>query len=455
MTIQNNSNNATVNTTTNQEEMIMHENANITTATVESNNHPSAIVQEADFPKKSSRLEQILSSYRKENQLPATAPVQTQDPLAKVKVVNEVKTKTFDELSPEMQKKVAARVDGVDYLNSNDIQTFASAKESSLTKHAEVIIGKYSASDFEELADPITDLVATIKSNNPKEIVKKVAVDPDKEYGFFSSLREMFRLKNAKKKMFKALANHDSIMKNIRAIEVELKKQQLDLRKDISIYQQMGTATVDQVNDFGLDCIALQLLKDDAQAKLDELTSKGELDLMEMNEAKKLSEAIQRIDRKMYSIQSVRVSTIQTIPELGVLVRGDEILCEKIDEISTLVIPLWIWQYAIAIGALKMKEALSIQKTIRGITSKLLKGNAQMLHDNMIAAQEELYAAAVAIEDLAIVQDYIDDMVSTVNEKSREASQKCVEGMKTMKSIEQKNYDLISQSFTVDSNLVQ
>ncbi len=435
-------NTATVNNI-NKEDMIMQET---TTATVQ---QPAPIVKESDFPQQTSQLQELMSRFRAQNHLPATpAQVQTArpNPLANVKVLNEVRTKKFTDLSPENQQKVLARIDGIDYMKSGDIQTFGSSKQSPMTKHAEVIIGKYSASDAGELADPITDLVATLKSNNPKEIVKRVSVDPDKEWGFFSSFREMISMKNAKKRMFKALAEHDTIMKNIKAIEVELQKQQLSLRKDVAVYQEMGKATIDQVNDFELDCIALQLMKEDAESRLNALTSKGELDLMEMSEANDLQSAIDRISRRMYTLQTVRVSTVQSIPQIGVLVYGDEIICEKIDEVSSLVIPLWTWQYAIAIGALKQKEALSIQKTIRGITSKLLTGNAKMLHDNMIAAQEELYAAAVAIEDLVVVQEYIDDMVTKVNESRREASQKCVEGMKTMQAIEQKNYDLMSQS---------
>lgn len=436
-------NTATVNNSTIKEDMIMQET---TTTTIQ---QPAPIVKESDFPQQTSQLQELMSRYRAQNHLPA-APSQVQttrpNPLANVKVLNEVRTKKFADLSPENQQKVLARIDGIDYMKSADIQTFGSSKQSPMTKHAEVIISKYSASEVGELADPITDLVATLKSNNPKEIVKRVSVDPDKEWGFFSSFREMISMKNAKKKMFKALAEHDTIMKNIKAIEVELQKQQLSLRKDVAVYQEMGKATIDQVNDFELDCIALQLMKEDAETRLNALTSRGELDLMEMSEANELQAAIDRISRRMYTLQTVRVSTVQSIPQIGVLVYGDEIICEKIDEVSSLVIPLWTWQYAIAIGALKQKEALSIQKTIRGITSKLLTGNAKMLHDNMIAAQEELYAAAVAIEDLVVVQEYIDDMVTKVNESRREVSQKCVEGMKTMQAIEQKNYDLMSQS---------
>ncbi|MGN1298940.1 MAG: toxic anion resistance protein [Candidatus Scatovivens sp.] len=411
------------------------------------NQEVAPIVKESSFPRQSSRLQELMKNYRSENNIPSVT-VSSCNPLANVTVRNEVKTKTFDDLKPEQQQKVLQIISNTNYLVSGDIQTFGSAKESAMTKNAETIISKYSAKDAGEVSEPITDLVATIKSKNPKDITKKINISPSGNDGFFASISDMLSMKNAKKKMFKALAEHDSIMKNIRAIEVHLKNQQLSLMSDIEVYESMGRDTYSQISDFELYCIALNLMIDDAEAKLNELTSKGSLDLDELNQANTLKDAIDRMKRKQYTLQTVRISAIQSIPQLSVLIRGDEIICEKIDEISTLVIPLWTWQYAIAVGALKQKEALSIQKTIRGITSKLLTGNAQMLHDNMIAAQEELYAAAVAIEDLATVQEYIDDMVTKVSEVSKQASQKCVEGMKTMKAIEEKNYTLMTKSIT-------
>ena len=391
-----------------------------------------------------------MSEYRQNNGIPERQD--KSNPLANVKVVKDVKTRDFNQLKENEKQKVLGMIDGIDYLSSVDIQTFGSAKASPMTKHAELIISKYSASDVQEISDPMTELVATLKSNNPREIVSKVSVDPNKEWGLFSSLREAMAMKNAKKKMFKALAEHDSILKNIQAIEVELKKQQIGLQKDIQVYENMGKETYTQISDFELDCIALDLMIEDAQTKLDVLTAKNELDLMELNEANELKRAIDRMNRRKYTIQTVRVSTVQSVPQLAVLIYGDEIICEKIDEIESLVIPLWTWQYAIAVGAIKQQEALSIQKTIRGITSKLLTGNAKMLHDNMISAQEELYSAAVALEDLVTVQEYIGDMVTKVNEVRKEASKKCAEGMQKMKQIEQKNYALMSQTIGMDSD---
>lgn len=410
---------------------------------------PVPIVQESDFPQQTSQFQELMSRYRAQNQLPATdSSKQTvrENPLANVEILNEVGIKTFSDLAPEEQQSVRSRINGINYLKAIDIQTFGSSRQSPVTKHAEIIIGRYSASEVGEISNPITKLLSILKSNNPKEIAREVSVDSDRDWGFFSSLGKIISMKNMKKRMFDSLAQYDTIIKNIQVIEVELQKQQLSLHRDIAIYQEMSKATAVQVDDFELDYIALQLMKDNAESRLKALTSKGKLNFMEMNEANDLQAAIDRISRRMYTIQTIRLSAIQSISQIHMLIYGDEIICEKIDEVSSLVIPLWTWQYAIAIATLKQQEALNIQKTIRGITSKLLTGSSKLLHDNMIAAQEELYAAAIAIKEFSIVQEYIDDMITNVNKSRQKVSQKCIEGVKTMQSIEQKNFEVIPQS---------
>lgn len=405
------------------------------------------IVSQDNFPEPSSKLQELMKQYRRENNIPEESEHKPENPLETVGVKNTVTTRTYDDLSPEQQQSVMKRIKGIDYMKATDIQNFGSAKESPMTKSAEVIISKYTAGETEGIAAPLIQLVATLKTGNPQDVVKKVS--SDKKWGVFDSLSEMLSLKKARKKMALALAEHQSIMKNIQAVSVELERQKLDMQEDIRIYEEMGRATYGQIEDFELYCIALSLMIDDAKAKLQVYLDKGKkqkLYLDELNQANSLQNAIERMERKLYSIQTVRTSTIQTVPQLAILIRGNEIICEKIDEVQTLVIPMWTWQYAIAVAAIKQKEALSIQKTIRGITSKLLTGNAQLLRDNMIAAQEELYAAAVAIEDLHTVQNYIDDMVTKVNEVRKQSSQRYVEGLKKMEEIERKNFQLMGNS---------
>ena len=90
------------------------------------------------------------------------------------------------------------------------------------------------------------------------------------------------------------------------------------------------------------------------------------------------------------------------------------------------------------IGIHKQQEAVNIQKTIKSLTAKLFTRNAKELHDSMISIQEELYATAVALEDLVTIQKYMDNMFSSVAETQKGVSQKCVDGMKKVKEIERR-----------------
>lgn len=414
--------------------------------------HEQTVVSEPfvtnqDFPEKSTRLEGLIKKYRKEQNV--SAPVTHESPLASVKVSPTVKEKEFGSLKPAQKQAVIAKIDGIDYTKSGDILNFGSAQESPMTKHAEVIISKYASHEIDELTGPMTDIVATLKANSPASIVRGIAnKSSSDDGGMFDSIRDFFAMKKAREKMYKALAQRETIMQNLRELKIEMEKQKISLQQDIEVYEQMGRATFEQVSEFSLDVIALNLMIEEAQEKLNQLVGNGdstEIDGEDLFYAQTLQSAIERMERRKYAITSVRVSTVQTMPMLAAIIKGDEIICEKIDEVMSLIIPMWSWQYAIAIGAIKQQEALNLQKTIRSATSKLLTGNAKMLHDNMIAAQEELYTAAVAIEDLQAVQDYIEDMVTAVQAKAKEASAKMLEGMQTMKQIEQSNYELMSQ----------
>lgn len=405
--------------------------------------HVEPFVSETDFPKGGSRLQTLVSKYKKANIVPTERT--SKNPLANVKVKSEVGTRSFDVLTEAEKTKVIERVAGVDYCSAVAMQNFGSAKESLMTKQAEQIISQYSAAEVGETAAPILDLVASMKSNSmTQEIVKTANTVDEKNFGKFSSVFEMMRMKDIRRKMIRALAEHESIEKLIQEVQVELKKQLIGLQKDIAIYEEMCKNSFKQVQEFEYDCIALELMIEEVEARLAELTASGEVDLAKLPELNALKSARDRIYRRFTNLQEIRVELLQSIPQVSVLIYGNEIICEQINEIEDLVIPLWKWQYAIAIGAIKQKTAINIKKAIRGVSSKLATGNAKSLHDNMIAAQDELCEMAVAIEDMLTVQEFIDDMVETVNSKRAEARKKAVEALRVCKEIEARNLDLMT-----------
>lgn len=406
------------------------------------------IVSQQDFPRKSARLKELIKQYNNyQHQPTSTAENKAVDSMSNVSVSTQLKTKKFDDLSPENQKKVVARIENIDYTVFGDIHGYGSLRESPLTQNASRIISKYSASDFGEVSDTITKLVEIIKTSNPINIASNIKPsNSGREWGIISSLRETLCLKRARKGLCKAMAEQEFILKNIQAIEVFLQKQMIDLRKDVEIYEQMERDTYVQLSEFELDQIGLQLMIEGAKRELQTIVSKDEIDMMERSYVQTLQSAIERMERRVYTVETIRIATIQSVAELALLIRGDEIIIEKIDEVENLVIPMWKWQYATVIGALKQQEGVSVQKTLRGISSKLIARNAKILHDNMIAAQEELYAVAVAVEDFVMVQDYINDMVTKVEETRKEVVSKTIESMTKMAEIERKNKNLMSQT---------
>lgn len=420
----------------------------------ESNLHSLSHTDGKDFPEKSSRLKELITKYRSGKNV--SEPFKVRNPLENVRISLGTSIKPFESLNPTQQQEVVRRMEGVDYTTYSSILNFGSAKDSSLTKYAEVIISKYAAHEISTLTDPLTTLVATLKSS-PDVSFNFKGFGKSEDIGMVESIREFLAMKKANERMHKSLAQRESIMQNLQNLKIELERQKCNLQQDIHVYEEMGRTSLKQVNEFGLDLVALDMMIAEAQKKINGIVSgksdiekndgtSKELDYEEYYEVQNLQNAVERMERRKHAISSVRVSTLQTLPMLATIIKGDGIICEKIDEVINLIIPMWSWQYAIAIGAIKQQEALNLHRTIKDVTSKLLTGNAKMLHDNMIAAQEMLYTTAVAIEDLKVVQDYIEDMVTTVSLKAKESGTKIVEGMQVMKQIEKRNYDLIAST---------
>lgn len=403
---------------------------------------PETSVTREAFAKPTTRMQELMEKYAGQTGADmSVAEAKTLRP-----ITTKTKVRTFEDLTPDEQRKVYQMISETDYMTSKGIQAFGSLKESSLTRNAEKIIGNYTAKDVDYLANPMTDLLAQIKTDTVLEDITK-AVNVEEKPSRLSAFFSLFSLKKARKKLAKKLAEMQPLLKNINEIELYAKDQSSNLESDIEVYEEMGRETFAQLTNFELYHIALTLMIEDATTKLTELEAVEVPDLQQTHQMNQLREAIDRMRRRQQTIYSVKISTFQSIPQIGVLVRGDEILVEKFGEIMYLVLPMWKWQYAIAIGAIRQKEALTFQQKVREVTSQLLTGNAKLLHDNMIAAQGELYKTAVAVQDLVTVQEYIDDMLVKVKEVRQQASQEAVEGMKKMEEIEQKNRELLLKGY--------
>jgi len=394
------------------------------------------------FPARSPRLDTLITQYCDDKGVPVLKT--SKEDTAKtyeISVSQESVTKNISDLTPDELQKVMKRIEGIDYTVSSDILNFGSADGRKRTKYAaDMIIAKHTLAETSSVIDPVTSLIDTLRSNNFTSISRLIAkvknANRSGKQSLLSSMLQLLRLRNNRKKMYRALKQHERNRLSLTVLEVEMENQRITLEQDIEVYEQMLQEISEQVKELDLDYAALTIMIEDAEAKRNSLinakTSGDKSSGVIHNdsvEIKTLQHVIDRMQRKRHSIQTTRVATLQTIAMLYNIVTSNETICEKINEVVELLIPLWNWQYAVAIGIFKQHEALRLQKNARKSTSQVLVSNAKNLKNNIITAQNDIYAAAIAVEDLQLVQTYIEDMANTVQIKSREADAKVRNGI--------------------------
>ena len=85
----------------------------------------------------------------------------------------------------------------------------------------------------------------------------------------------------------------------------------------------------------------------------------------------------------------------------NVLDKGYGLLIEKIQSYVLNTIPLWKNQIALALGLVKQKDTLDLQKDVSDATGKLLKQNSKILQNNTMKMQK--YLLQIQILDVFLV----------------------------------------------------
>lgn len=323
----------------------------------------------------------------------------------------------FEDLTNSEQQLVLERINSINYSRATDILEFSSKKSKDIAGLTDEIFNIQTRNPIYSLSDPIFGVITAIRHQNPKDILGTVTTSStEKDFGIFRSIQEMLSMRKIHKSMAQAIYSLNALMKNIKGMQVDLVKQQFVLQKDISAYQKMVENATNLLNELELDSIALEEIQEKVQSEIEQLTNNGnrEVGIVETNKIDDLNSTIRLIISRLESIRTSRVMTFQSIMQLDMLISTNKKLCTKIDEINDVVLPLWKRQYTSAIEIINQKHAISLQKVIRGIATKVLTGNSQYLRDTISSAQNEISTTATAIDDLATTQTYIDDTLTSV-----------------------------------------
>ena len=300
----------------------------------------------------------------------------------------------------------------VDVTNPDHVLMFGADAQKQLGEFADSALEAVRGQDTGEVGKMLENLVVELKdfeadAEEPKGIMK-----------LFSS---------AKKRIARMQASYNKVSVNVDAIQTSLEGHQVQLLKDVSMFDRMYDKNAAYFRQLTLYIIA-------GQEKLDRVR-KGELaelhakaaesgDAMDAQAANDLAAQCDRFEKKLNDLMLTRHVALQTAPQIRLLQNNDSLLVERIQSTIANTLPLWKNQMVLALGLHNSQEALKAQKAVTDMTNELLKKNSETLKMGTIETAKEAERGIIDLETLVKTnQDLIDTIneVLTIQENGRKA----------------------------------
>ncbi len=340
---------------------------------------------------------------------PETAePVKSvQEPIEAAPVVEEEKEPVRLDKSQLTEAEAAAIeefIAKVDVTNPDHVLMFGADAQKQLGEFADSALEAVRGQDTGEVGKMLEDLVVELQD------FEKDAEEPKGFMKLFSS---------AKKRIARMQASYNKVSVNVDAIQTSLEGHQVQLLKDVAMFDRMYDKNAAYFRQLTLYIIA-------GQEKLDRVR-KGELaelhakaaesgDAMDAQAANDLAAQCDRFEKKLNDLMLTRHVALQTAPQIRLLQNNDSLLVERIQSTLSNTLPLWKSQIVIALGMHRSQEALKAQSAVTDMTNELLKKNAEALKVGTIQTAKE---AERGIIDLETLKKTNQDLMDTISEVMR------------------------------------
>lgn len=336
------------------------------------------------------------------------------------------KSLNYDELTQEEKDAIEEFNKKLDLTDAAQIIQYGSSTQEKISQFSDSIIEDVRTRNAGEVGEQLAELVGQIKAFD-KEV-------GGEKKGFLSKI-----FRSAKREFDELVAKYNKIEKNIDTIEDKLKKDKIQMLKDITIFDTMYEKNLEYFKELSLYIIAgerkLQELKDVELPKLKEEAKKTneQLDAQKVNDMENL---INRFEKKLYDLKTTRLISIQMAPQIRLLQSNDAELVEKIQSSITNTIPLWKNQMVLALGITNAKQALKSQQAVSQLTNDMLVKNSETLKQGSIDIAKESERAIVDVETLQKTNQNLIETLDSVIQIHEEGRVKRAEAEKTLEEIE-------------------
>lgn len=292
--------------------------------------------------------------------------------------------------TPEEQAKIDQLASSIDFTKAGIESSYARDSQMAMSNFSDTVLEKTRNKDIGDAGELLQELLVTVDKaelsgvqNVP--IVGKVVLSLDK-------LRRRY----------------EKVSPQIDEIVGRLEKCQAQMVNDIALFDSLYEKDVVQYRDLKVAVAAGRKALDEFRAtQLPKLEAEAAAsnDPMDAQVLKDFKDKLERFDKRLDDLDRVSVVSLQMAPQIKILQSSDRSISDKIDTTISTTIPLWKSQMIIALGLANQRKALDLQHEVDETTNKLLKENAEALHQGAVDAEKANQRGVVDVETLQEVND--------------------------------------------------
>ena len=328
------------------------------------------------------------------------------------------------QLTPAERKAIDDFEKQIDVSNPDHILLFGADAQKKIADFSDTALEAVKTQDTGEIGDMLVNLVTELKG---------FEADAEEPKG----LRKLFS--NANTRMEGMKARYTKVSGNVENIASSLEQYQVQLLKDVAMFNRLYDQNSDYFRQLTLYIIAgEEKLEQVRNGELKELMAKAEAsgDAMDAQKANDLAAQCDRFEKKLHDLKLTRQVSMQMAPQIRLLQNNDSLLVERIQSTLSNTLPLWKSQMVLALGLHHSQQALKAQQAVTDMTNELLKKNAETLKMGTIETAKEAERGIVDIDTLVQTNQSLIDTINEVMKIQSEGHTKRIEAEKTLYKME-------------------
>jgi len=372
-----------------------------------------------------------------QNQAPALTlePAMTRDKVMMEEAVKQLEAApaAAAEATTEMDTSMLSEAD------RRAIEEFAQKIDLNNTDH--VLL--YGSDAQKKIADFSDSALATVRTNDTGEVGEMLVKLVNEIKGFGDAAEKPKGIGglfwNAKKAVSDMQTKYDKVEVNVDAIASSLEGYQVQLLKDISLFNHLYDMNTEYFKELTMYILAGEKrLAEVRRTTLEELKARAAQsgDAMDAQRANDMAANCDRFEKKLHDLKLTRQVALQMAPQIRLLQNNDSLLVERIQSTLSNTLPLWKSQIVIALGLHRSQEALKAQTAVTDMTNELLRKNAAALKTGTIETAREAERGILDLNTLVETNQSLIDTISEVMKIQDEGRAQRVEAEKQLLTME-------------------